>query len=521
MELAERKFRKHEREIMHMTHLHFRHGIRLFAGRFLLPVLLLLALPLAAHVGSPDVYFDGHAGPYQLMVTIRPPAMIPGVAEIEVRSSDPGLTSIKGVPMYIVGEGSKYPPAPDPLQRSKDDPQFFTGRLWIMGSGSWQVRLEAEGTQGSGTLAVPVPAAARRTLPMLRSLGVFLFAVMIFLVAALVTMLGAGSREAFLAPGEQPLPANRWRAWLVMGLAAVALAAILFGGNVWWNSEADGRARGMIYKPPALTPSLDGHGNLLLKMATSRWHSNRSVIVGTRLIPDHGHLMHLFLIRSPQADCFYHLHPEMSDKSDPPTFTQTLPSLPAGHYQIFADIVRASGFPDTMTAEIDLPETTGAPLTGDDSEIVTAAITPSVTSGNTAEFSDGSHMIWTHDATPLRAGKAILFRFRVDDKNGKPATDLEPYMGMAGHAVFLDHDRSVFAHVHPEGSVAMAAMALLEPQGQVEQGRPMMAMHHAMESSPEVSFPWGFPKAGDYRIFVQVRKSGRVETGVFDTHVVE
>ncbi len=479
MELAERKFRKHEREIMHMTHLHFRHGIRLFAGRFLLPVLLLLALPLAAHVGSPDVYFDGHAGPYQLMVTIRPPAMIPGVAEIEVRSSDPSLYSIKGVPMYIVGEGSKYPPAPDPLQRSKDDPQFFTGRLWIMGSGSWQVRLEAEGTQGSGTLAVPVPAAARRTLPMLRSLGVFLFAVMIFLVAALVTMLGAGSREAFLAPGEQPLPANRWRAWLVMGLAAVAL------------------------------------------MAISRWHSNRSVIVGTRLIPDHGHLMHLFLIRSPQADCFYHLHPEMSDKSDPPTFTQALPSLPAGHYQIFADIVRASGFPDTMTAEIDLPETTGAPLTGDDSEIVTAAITPSVTSGNTAELSDGSHMIWAHDATPLRAGKAILFRFRVDDKNGKPARDLEPYMGMAGHAVFLDHDRSVFAHVHPEGSVAMAAMALLEPQGQVEQGRPMMAMHHAMESSPEVSFPWGFPKAGDYRIFVQVRKSGRVETGVFDAHVVE
>lgn len=49
----------------------------------------------------------------------------------------------------------------------------------------------------------------------------------------------------------------------------------------------------------------------------------------------------------------------------------------------------------------------------------------------------------------------------------------------------------------------------------------MMAMHHAMESSPEVSFPWGFPKAGDYRIFVQVRKSGRVETGVFDAQVVE
>jgi len=65
----------------------------------------------------------------------------------------------------------------------------------------------------------------------------------------------------------------------------------------------------------------------------------------------------------------------------------------------------------------------------------------------------------------------------------------------------------------------MAALALLGPQ--VEQGRPMMAMHHTMEGPPEVSFPWGFPKAGDYRIFVQVRKAGRVETGVFDAHVIE
>jgi len=45
---------------------------------------------------------------------------------------------------------------------------------------------------------------------------------------------------------------------------------------------------------------------------------------------------------------------------------------------------------------------------------------------------------------------------------------------------------------------------------------------HAMHSEgmpAEVSFPWGFPQPGSYRIFVQVKRAGKVETGVFDTRV--
>src|SRR6202162_597342 len=332
-----------------------------------LSVLFFALAPCGAHFGSPDVYFQGLAGPYHLAITIRTPAMIPGVAFVEIRSSDPGVSSISVAPLYIVGAGSKYPPPPDPLAQSREDPQFFSGKIWLMESGSWQVRVQVNGAQGAGEIAVPVPAAARNTLPMQKSLGVLLFALMTLLFCAIVSILGAARREGTLEPGQAPESNQKRRGRFVMVGTAIIVLGIIFFGNMWWNSEARAKALQMIYKAPPLNVSLQPGGKLVLQMGDSAWHSNRPETVMTNLIPAHGHLMHLFLIRVPQMDRFYHLHPELTSGSTN-AFTIDLPQVPAGHYQVFADIVRESGFPDTMVAEIDLPNVPGVPLTGDNSD---------------------------------------------------------------------------------------------------------------------------------------------------------
>ena len=492
-----------------------------------------IAAPLAAHIGSPDVFFQGDAGPYHLVVSIRTPQMIPGVAEIQIRSSAPGVRQIKIVPLYIVGEGSKYPPPPDVLLPSKDDLQFFSGKLWLMASGSWQVRIEADGDAGSGTIAVPVPAAARNTMPMQKSLGALLAGLMVLLVAGIVSIVGAARREGQLEPDQQAGPAQKRAARLVMAGAFLIVAAVLAGGAFWWKSAAATLSGRMIYKAPELFVSVVPGDQMILHIGDSKWHTRRPETVATPLMPDHGHLMHLFLIRTPQLDLFYHLHP-VPDKGG--VFLDDLPPIAAGHYRVFADIVRVSGFPDTLTAEIDIPETAGKPLSGDDSTVTTAPISSDSQNAKDANaslissLSDGTRMIWERAPGPLPANQLLWFKFRVEDPKGKPVKSLEPYMGMAGHAEFVRSDLSVFAHVHPDGSVPMAAVQLADATlpaklgaaeasnspAKPEMNMPGMAMGPI---GPEVSFPYGFPKPGVYRIFVQVKYNGRVETGVFDAEV--
>jgi hypothetical protein len=151
---------------------------------------------------------------------------------------------------------------------------------------------------------------------------------------------------------------------------------------------------------------------------------------------------------------------------------------------------------------MDMPVVRGTPLVGDDSQGPTSSDT---------------RIVWVRDAQPLTTRRLTMFTFRVEDGSGHPATDLELYMGMPGHAIFIRRDRRVFAHVHPAGSAPMAAMEI----GRRSLAAPVPPAHtHQAERLPStVTFPYGFPEPGDYRIFVQIRRAGRIDTAAFDARV--
>jgi hypothetical protein len=465
----------------------------------LLLLMLAAGAGLHAHVGSPDVIYDGPAGKYRLLVTIRPPMIVPGVAEIEIRSLSPGVRELRIVPLRLTGAGAKFAPTPDVARRSKEDPQFFTGSLWLMSVGAWQVRIHAEGDQGPGELSVPVSALPASTRSMQAGIGAVLFILMTILAVGIVSIVAASVREGQVDPGRQPMPSRIRRSRVIMAITSVVVAGIIWWSNGWWNAEARNYSR-IVYKPLQLVASLDPPNQLMLRMSDPGWLQRKV----DDLIPDHTHLMHLYVIHLPEMERVWHLHP---DQVAAGAFVQQLPDMGAGRYQLFGDVVHASGIAETLTAELELPQVAGKALAGDDAYGVGPELSKS-NRATAAQLSGGRRMVWESGGDGLRAKQVSLFRFRVE-----PATKLEPYMGMLGHAAFVKTDRTVFAHVHPSGSVPMAALSLTGVGADPHAGHSMSA------GTSEVSFPYGFPQAGDYRIYVQIKIEGRVETGVFDAHV--
>jgi hypothetical protein len=491
-------------------------------------VALAACLSVEAHIGSPNVFLEGKAGEYPVRVVIRPPNVVPGLAEITVRVQEP-VQRVTVLPVFWRA-GREGAPPPDEARRVRGETNLYSAELWLMKPGAYSVDVTIDGLRGKATLVVPVNSMATNTRSMTRGYSIMLLALATVLFLGGLKIAGAIFGESRLDPGVLPSRKDRWRGRAAMALTAIALSLLVFGGKKWWDFEDRNYRNNALYKPlPVSAQVRTEHDQpiLTLKVDASerrgRW---------TPLIPDHDKLMHLFLVRdgepglrraaapgegslplsgqtlrgaenhpasTTQAGAFAHLHPVNRGGEE---FEVALPPLPTGQYHVYAEVTHEDGFSETLVATAEVPPASLAmkrlwlgnseeaicsvavaqmlatnlffPPDPDDSwQMDSGAPAPSErnhfspdAARRIADASGGYKMVW-ENSEPIGKNPDASLRFQLLTPDNQHAP-IEPYMGMLGHAVVRRQDGAVFAHVHPVGTFSMAAQEFFvngKPQG--------------------------------------------------------
>ncbi|MFH0518102.1 hypothetical protein ACHBTE_13085 [Streptomyces sp. M41] len=187
---------------------------------------------------------------------------------------------------------------------------------------------------------------------------------------------------------------------------------------------------------------------------------------------EHEKELHL-IVASRDLVTYRHLHPTRAADG-----TWSIPvELPrAGGYRVFADFTPAKKNAENLTLGADLaaagsyePQRLPAP-------------------GSTAEI----HGYDVRLDGGLRPGRASELKLNVS-RDGRPVTDLQPYLGAYGHLVALRSGDLAHLHVHPNG----------EPGD------------GATKPGPGISFTATAPSSGTYRLFLDFKHDGKVHTAAF------
>ncbi|MFG2875412.1 hypothetical protein ACGFYU_10450 [Streptomyces sp. NPDC048337] len=185
---------------------------------------------------------------------------------------------------------------------------------------------------------------------------------------------------------------------------------------------------------------------------------------------EHGKELH-FIVASRDLTVYRHLHPVRAADG---TWSTPVDLPAAGGYKAFADFAPAAEGAKGVTLGADL-SVPGA-----------YAPNPLPPAARTAEV-DGYRVALGGTLDPGEAGELRL----TVSKDGKPVTNLEPYLGAYGHLVALRDGDLAYLHVHPN------------------EGGP----------GPDVSFTATAPSAGSYRLFLDFQHEGTVRTAAFTVQV--
>ncbi|HEY0699916.1 MAG TPA: hypothetical protein VGD43_19160 [Micromonospora sp.] len=187
--------------------------------------------------------------------------------------------------------------------------------------------------------------------------------------------------------------------------------------------------------------------------------------------PTHEKELHLIVARRDLSG-FQHLHPTRGDDG---VWSVPLRVQAAGQYRVFADFQPAARG-EAMTLGADVP----AP--GDYRPVrLPSADRTAVVAGYTVTM-----------AGDPRVGADATLAFSVS-RDGRPVTDLEPYLGAYGHLVALRAGDLAYLHTHPDGAPGDGRTA----------------------AGPGITFHTQLPSVGVYRFFLDFQHAGAVHTAEF------
>ena len=523
-------------------------GIERVRQRALIVACVGLALIVASgHVGTNQVVLEGRAGAYPIRVIIDPPGIVPAQVTMLVRvlKGAPSSISIRAAQWNV---GTKGAPPPEAMSEVPGDAGMWAHDLWIMTSSTYAVYVAVDGPLGGGTMVVPLQTSATQTLGMQRGTGALLIVLGALLFVGVLSIVSTSAREGSLPPGETPTLARQRHARNAAAIAAGLLVLALLGGAKWW-SVAEGDYRNRLYRPLAIHSSMamtDGDRLLTIAVRDPAWRAGRA----QPIMPDHGKLMHLFLISLDDETAIAHLHPL---RVHPDSFVTRVPPVPAGRYLLFGDLLFQSGTQRTVLDTVDVPV---APVVAEDGGRATQPVATvrafidrddawrvvaPAAFGDSARLASGGSIRLTSDGA-IVAKRDVRLVATMHEANGS-ASVIEPYLGMSGHAMVLRRDAGIFMHLHPSGSASLTAQAQLIKREDGDTTRldsatiaamlrdTAPAMPHDMSAmavdvtpstataSGAVTFPFAFPTVGNYRVYVQIKRRGIVETVAFDVTV--
>jgi Cu+-exporting ATPase len=201
----------------------------------------------------------------------------------------------------------------------------------------------------------------------------------------------------------------------------------------------------------------------------------------TNLALEHEKLMHLVIV-SRDLTYFAHVHPDSTGKPGEFAIAHIFPAQ--GDYVLYDEFAQTNGEDETHRFDLKVGGANSPP----------AQLTP-----NIAPAEADGYKVWLTPSSPTRAGEQSTFVLEVT-RDGKPVTDLQPYLAAAAHIVILDQKADGFQHTHawpgqtpPKDE--MAAMAALP----------------ANFGSDSV-FIASFDKPGLYKIWAQFSHQGQIIT---------